>query len=246
MNIKKENLFLEHTFLSEVELYFSLPENVSNDSVIITDDEALHISKVMRHKIGEEIYTTNGIGNIFKTHITSIDKREIRCEIIETFSYKKDFPNYIFCIPKLRKPDRFEFALEKCIELGITEFIIYEAERSISKGEKMVRWNKIALGAVKQSLRSFIPNIKFCKNLKEIYQLPGEKIIFEQKGIPFKKGLPSNEHQENVYFIFGPEGGITANEFELFSENTRLKLTENRLRTETAVITAASLLTSLK
>ena len=78
--------------------------------------------------------------------------------------------NIFFCIPKLKYSDRFEFALEKCTELGITNFIIFDSERSIHKSDKKERWEKIVLSAMKQSLRSYLPNITVINSLIEYLQ----------------------------------------------------------------------------
>ena len=235
---------LELERLSNIELYYSEPEMFSDKLLTICGDELHHITKVMRHKVGDEIYITNGQGKIFYAKLNSISKIEARAEINKEYSYQNKFKNIVFCIPKLKSPDRFEFALEKSVELGVTNFIVYNSKRSVKKGDKTDRWKKIALSAMKQSLRSFLPEIKEYNTLKEIMNLKGEIIFFEQnseQNIKRLKILPEKDY----YFVFGPEGGLDEEELNLINPKQIYSLVENRLRSETAVINTAAILVTL-
>lgn len=231
-------------FLSDVELYYS-SHSIYDESILLDGEEAHHITNVMRHKIGDEIYITNGTGSIFKSVVAEIGKRNILAKVIDTYLYKNRFENIWFCISRLKSADRFEFALEKCVELGITNFIIYDSKRTVAKGEKTDRWNKILLAAMKQSLRAWLPKIQYEKSLDEITKLEGKKIIFDQNA---EKNFISILNPKfligNYFLIFGPEGGLTEEEMNIPAGVLRKKLTDNRLRSETAIVTAASLLTT--
>jgi 16S rRNA (uracil1498-N3)-methyltransferase len=198
----------------------------------------------MRHSVGDEIYVTNGYGKIFLTETKDIDKNSLTAVVKKVFDYENKMGNIFFCVPKLRYSDRFEFALEKCTELGITNFIIFDSERAIHKSDKKERWEKIVLAAMKQSLRSYLPEITV-NSLKNIYNLDGNKIILEQNSGKRISQLKINP-EEKYYFIFGPEGGFTNEELELFNKNDFYSLADNRLRTETAVIKCASILENLR
>lgn len=228
-------------YLSNIELYYSSQLKNKNEIIISEADDFKHIVKVMRHSIDDEVYVTNGEGKIFKCKIFKINKDSLTTVIEETFEYDNILSNIIFCIPKLKSHDRFEFALEKCVELGITSFIIFDSERTISKGNKVERWNKILISAMKQSLRSYLPKICVLNSLEEINNLIGEKIVFEQNSnqIFDNKNL---ERENKYYFIFGPEGGLSEKELNQFNVNEKYKLASNRLRTETSIIKCASLL----
>ena len=231
-------------YLSGIELYYCLQEKITGNTVSISDDDYKHIVKVMRHSVGDEIYVTNGYGKIFLTETKDIDKNSLTAVVKKVFDYENKMGNIFFCVPKLRYSDRFEFALEKCTELGITNFIIFDSERAIHKSDKKERWEKIVLAAMKQSLRSYLPEITV-NSLKNIYNLDGNKIILEQNSGKRISQLKINP-EEKYYFIFGPEGGFTNEELELFNKNDFYSLADNRLRTETAVIKCASILENLR
>ncbi|MFA7421952.1 MAG: RsmE family RNA methyltransferase [Melioribacteraceae bacterium] len=230
-------------FLSEVELYFS--ENVNGNTVEVSGEEFHHIKDVMRHKVGDELFVTDGKGSIYKTAIDQIDKKFLSAKITSTTEYINKFSNITFCIPRLKSADRFDFALEKCVELGLTNFIVFDSQRTVAKGEKIDRWQKIVLAAMKQSLRAWLPSVKYCKSVKEINELDGKKIIFDQNSTDTLQNYLVSNHQSpitNHYFFFGPEGGFSYEELRVMNEEPKIRLTENRLRSETAIVTAASII----
>ena len=134
----------------------------------------------MRHQIDDEIYVTNGMGKIFKCSISQVNKKIVETKILDEFNFEERFPNITFCLPLLRNNDRLEFALEKCTELGLTNFIVYQAKRSVPKKLNLVRVEKILIAAMKQSLLSWLPKIRYASSLDELARIDGEKIVFEQ------------------------------------------------------------------
>ncbi len=227
--------------LTNIELYYSSSSFFDDNKITITGEEAKHIVKVMRHSPGDAIFITNGKGSIFKSIINNIDDLSIDAEISEEFKYDNKFRNLIFCIPKLKNPDRFEFALEKCTELGITNFIIFDSGRTIKKSNKPDRWEKILLAAMKQSLRCFLPNLEVNSSIEELAKLEGRKILFSQDANE-RFHFADSDSREKYYFIFGPEGDFTELEKSLFSDAEFYNLGDHRLRSETAIIKCASLI----
>jgi 16S rRNA (uracil1498-N3)-methyltransferase len=203
----------------------------------------------MRHKVGDSIYVTDGYGTIYQSSISSIEKRNVIAEVVESTRYENKFAGIWFCIPRLKSADRFEYALEKSVELGITNFIIFDSTRTVAKGEKIERWEKILIAAMKQSLRAWLPKIQYVKSINEIVKLKGTKILFDQNAEQsFQQYLLANGKELNAnsyFFIFGPEGGFASEECRVLNEELTVRLTENRLRSETAIVTAASLLTTI-
>lgn len=234
---------MKNNYLSNIELYYSEPQNFLANSVIIDGDDFYHIAKVMRHSAGDEIYVTNGCGKIFQSVISSIGKTNLTAFIKKEYSYKNKLADITFCIPKLKNPDRFEFALEKSVELGITNFIIFNSSRTVAKGAKLERWNKIALAAMKQSLRSYLPVISEVNSFSELLKLNDEVIFFEQNAENEISALNISQGKK-YFFVFGPEGGFDQEELSLVNEDQIYNLAENRLRTETAVVKFASVLPS--
>ena len=228
-------------YLSNIELYFCSSISKDEKTFKLVDEEQHHATKVMRKKIGDSIFATNGKGRIIEGVINSIDKKSINVEIVKTFSYKNRLDNFTFCIPNLRNPDRLKFALEKCVELGITNFILFNSERSVSKSFNIDRIDKILLSAMKQSLQSYLPKVEIYDSVLKFGELKVLKVLFEQNS---ESKLANQKFDEikNYYLVFGPEGGFSEKEMLDIQPNIILNLAENRLRSETAIIKAASLI----
>ncbi len=231
---------MKNKYLFNLDLFYSPSENISDETISLTGDEFKHAVKVMRNSEGDILYITNGEGSIFKTEILSIERDNLSARIIETIKTENKFENIYFCIPKLKNPERFKFAIEKCVELGVVNFIVFESIRTISKGSNIKRWKKIVLSAMKQSLRTYLPQIQLVNRLSDISEIDGEKIIFEQNAE--KNFKFNNDRNKKYYFVFGPEGGLTDDEIKLFETEEIYTLSGHRLRSETAIIKVASLL----
>jgi 16S rRNA (uracil1498-N3)-methyltransferase len=232
---------MNNLFLSNANLYYSRSVNTETGVIGIEDEERNHILNVMRHKISDEIYVTDGRGKIFQCIITNADKSLIGCKILKQSNYEQRFPNITFCIPMLRNSDRLEFALEKCTEIGITNFILYQARRSIGKRFNQKRIEKILISAMKQALLSWLPKVTYIESVEYINSLTAKKIIFDQNSKDFFD-RDKIKSINNYLLIFGPEGGFTKNEMDSLSNSEEYYLVKNRLRTETAIIKVASLL----
>jgi len=232
---------METLQLFNIELYYSTAVNTNSGVISIEGEECKHILNVMRHNLDDEIYVTNGAGKIFTCQITQINKKSLEANIKNEFKYEERFPKITFCIPVLRNNDRLEFALEKCTELGVTNFIVYKAKRSVARGFNQKRIEKILTSAMKQSLLSWSSKINFANSIEEFASLPGDKIVFEQNSnLYFDNKIL--KHDKNYFLIFGPEGGLTDEEFSSLGASDKYKLADNRLRSETAIMKAASLL----
>lgn len=239
---------MHQDFLSDIELYYCDEIDSSNNSVTISDDEVYHAINVMRNSEGSILYVTDGKGAIYKTEIIEIRKSEVSLAILNVHRYQNDFANIFFCIPRLKNKERFEFSIEKCVELGITNFIIFESDRTVSKGDKRDKWHKMGISAMKQSLRAYLPDFVFEESIDSLVLKRTDKknkiYLLDQKAENHFLKIIDEVFSgiQNSYFIFGPEGGISERELYILKEASFVRLTGNRLRSETAIISAGILL----
>ena len=230
-------LILEH--LSDIELYYNPSGMIKNGEIILDGEEFHHAVNVMRNSSGDILFITDGLGKLFKTKITQVKKSLLTCIIEEKTDYQNPAKNIWFCIPVLKNPDRLKFALEKCVELGITNFILFTSKYSVSKKINIDKYQKTLLSAMKQSLRTFLPGISSA-NFNEIINFQGRIILFDQKSqLEFDCKL---KEENKTYFLFGPEGGFDNSEINSVSHESVFNLSSSRLRSETAIIKCASIL----
>ncbi|QKJ97103.1 MAG: RsmE family RNA methyltransferase [Ignavibacteriota bacterium] len=192
--------------LSDIELYYTPAELIRDDKLILSGDEFHHSTNVMRNKIGDTLYVTDGQGIIYTSKIISIQKSELSALIVDSKKQLNESGNIWFCIPSLKKPDRLKFAFEKCVELGIINFILFTSRNAVSTKVIPHKFQKTVLAAMKQSLRAFIPQI-LSSSFGEIMNLDGNKFLFDQSAGKKYDGTVNNK--ETTYFLFGPEAWIS-------------------------------------
>ena len=232
---------------SNTEFYYSDPEKISDSQIILDRNESKHIASVMRHKVGDGIYITDGIGNVYETVISEIGKSEVNLRPISKSFSENKFSNIQFYIPLLKSSGRMEFALEKCVELGITEFVFFSSQKSEKKNVNTERLNKIAVSAMKQSLRCYKPKLSFINSILDSDKSQNEFILCDQLADKRLSDYLSDEYSKPVgKYLFGPEGGFSRSEMDYFALCEKVKLSDSRLRSETAIITAASLISSIR
>ena len=197
----------------------------SDELVEIAGDKLHHIKKVLRKENGSELKVTNGQGLILQG---KLHNRNV--EISSKNIYNRTLSYSIF-LPYLRERNRFRFMLEKLTELnshyifiGLTE----NSQKTNIKENNIFSW---LVSAIEQSGTPFIPEIEF------VPRLDFDKFT-NGLDISGKTLLKNKKELKNI--AIGPEGGWSKSELANFK--SLLRLTDNSLRTETAAITAASLM----
>lgn len=234
-----------------MEYYFTPKEYISQSSLTIVDEEAKHLARVLRKSAGEEIFVTDGLGNLYKTKISSVNKNLIECSIIEKFTGLNESPLKINLYQSLIKnPDRFEFAIEKSVELGVYSIHPVITENVINKTtDKTQRWQSISLSAMKQSQRCFLPRVYSPAEFNDaVKSCEGLKLIAHEKAMENSVTLHDElikDYAGDIISLFiGPEGGFTGEEIDIALNNgfKVLNLGSRKYRSETAAILSAGLL----
>ncbi len=226
-----------------MEYYYTPKQYISPGSLSIVDDEAKHLGRVLRKQTGEEIYVADGEGNLYKSKIISVEKQIIECSIIESHQNLNEPAVHINLYQSLIKnPDRLEFSIEKSVELGVRSVNTVITDNVVNKTtNKSARWQSIALAAMKQSQRCYLPIVS--EPVQFAYAITNAKgelrLIADEKNIPGKINIKDITGEYSSIDIFiGPEGGFTPAEAELAVSNgfKILYLGARKYRSETAAI----------
>lgn len=216
--------------------------NNNSRKLQIPDEEINHL-KALHLNQNEKLIVSNGNGLLGLCEIEKYGK-EINLKILETYdNFQKPKIDVAFGVIKNR--DRFEFAIEKSVELGIEQFIPLNTRYTEKKTIKPERLKSKMIAAMKQSKRAYLPNICNLKKLDEIDYNKYDNIILADIN-----GKKINDISINgkCLILIGPEGGFHNNELEelnKLSNLKKLKLSDARLRAETALITSLSLVSNL-
>lgn len=216
---------------------------VFSDRLILRSDDHHHCSKVLRKHKGEQIHVTDGKGHIFLCYIESINRDNTQCVITGTESQAQANPKVAIAIAPVKNYSRIEWFVEKATEIGVSDIYIMHTQRSEIKPVKKDRLEKIAVSAMKQSLKAYLPNILFFDKLEDC--LTHTQNIYTDRFIGYCEdtdGILSDkvvQIHDTLVFI-GPEGDFTPAEVEAARKVgvTPVSLGNSRLRTETAGIVA--------
>src|SRR4030067_3242918 len=140
---------------------FLSPEKLFSKNIIITGEQARHLSLVMRVKPDDSLIIFDGLGNKYTCKILQSRKKEVIAEQIKKETCSVESPLLITLARGLPKGDKMDFIVQKSTELGVRKIIPLITERSqIKHTGKTERWRKIALSAAQQSGRGKIPDIE--------------------------------------------------------------------------------------
>lgn len=220
--------------------------NIEGTNIILTGEEHHHCSKVLRNHVGDTINITDGKGHLYQSVIRKITKTDTICEIIstETQTTAKGLPT--IAISLLKNPSRLEWFVEKAVEIGVAEIILFSSSRTEKKSNNTSRIEKIMVAAMKQSLNFYLPPLTLIDTFADLLNLSnayhGKYLAWCGKDTaPLQKCR--NMDEKNILLI-GPEGDFTDDEVTLAVEEgfSLVSLGSTRLRTETAGVVGLTLL----
>lgn len=226
--------------------FFVSAEQFICGRVNITGSDVNYIKNVLRLKTGSFVSVYDGRGKACLARIDKIEKDQVGCAVVEEFAVAPEPSIRITLIQGLPKGDKMETIIQKCTELGVSEIIPLNCERSIVKiiqekaAGRVSRWQKVALEASRQCRRSVVPKVSEPKELGGVLNsLPEDALsllFWEREDKCSLKDCLRASSSANIFLFIGPEGGFTAEEVELAKEFgvLTLSLGPRILRTETA------------
>ena len=231
--------------------FFYITEFDAAQKLITLDEEASrHIVQVLRMKKGDRIHLTDGKGHLLTSTITDDHKKHCIVSVDEVIYHEQPDRSHSIGISLLKNTSRFEWFLEKATELGISSIIPMLCDRTEKERFRHDRMQQICISAMLQSQQYWLPVLhqpiafELLFRQEEIINTP-QKFIAHCERINEKKHLSFYQpFESSTVVIIGPEGDFTHEEINRAIDNSFIpvSLGENRLRTETAGITAAVLL----
>ena len=215
--------------------FFATDINSNSKEYLLSEDESKHCVRVLRYGIGSEIDLLDGKGNQFKAHIIDNHPKRCKLDIKQVISYPKPVIDIHIAMAPTKNMDRVEWFLEKATELGLTKLTFLKCENNERSSINLDRLNKIAISAMKQSKRYFLPEIENLTSLHEfVTKNPKGYIGHCYEGEKIKL----NEIKNRVAFLIGPEGDFSKTEvdFALANDYQAVRMSDFRLRTETAAL----------
>jgi 16S rRNA (uracil1498-N3)-methyltransferase len=228
--------------MSNIRLFFK--ESLSLNLVSKLDKSQSHyISKVMRIKENEIFSLFNSSGE-WEAKILNITKSIVEFEITNQIRQKENQKELWLAFSPI-KSNYFNFMIQKATELGITKFVPIIFERTVVRKLNKERLEKVIIEATEQSNRINIPTLEEATNLEDFLKSSEMNLIFTDLNSDNKKVDVEKLSNKPVCIVVGPEGDFSENErakILSFKDVQAIKINENILRSETAVISAISII----
>jgi 16S rRNA (uracil1498-N3)-methyltransferase len=228
--------------MSIIRLYH--PENILENSTSLLSKEHTHyLVNVMRAKRGENVNFFNKNGE-WLSEIVFLEKDRVEVKFLSKVRENTNTHNIELAICLVKK-NAMEIILQKATELGIKKIIPIISERTEVKEINFERANKIVIEATEQSNQLEPPEISKVLKLKDFLNInTNNKIFFADINSDYILEKKDFNEGESVTVLVGPEGDFSPAERELIfsgSNTVAFSLSKNILRTDTAVISAISL-----
>lgn len=232
-------------------------QDITEAGGCITGEDAKHIAKVLRMKVGDELTVCDTKGRDYDCMIEEIGAGEVRLKVLSVAPSQSEPDVRVHLYQAMPKADKMETIIQKAVELGAASITPVMTRRCVSRPDaksmdkKLVRYNRIALEAAKQCGRGVVPPVlpllELPQALEQMQQTGCPILFYENATAPAKqviaKARESGKELE-IAVLIGAEGGFDEDEVALAREHGChvLSLGKRILRCETAPLAALTIL----
>lgn len=228
--------------------FFAPPEAWTGEIVRLPSDEALHATKVLRLRRGDEITVMDGAGTVGRGEVLSAGV-DVRVRLLSSKAETPPRPRLVVYQGEA-KGSKLDGLVERLAELGVAELWSYASERSIVRWDEVKtarldrRWSQIARSAAKQSRNPFLlephAGLGWHDLVAKVEREPFALTLWEEASLPMRAALESTS--DRIALIVGPEGGLTRDEAESLADAGAplVSLGPRVFRTEDAAVVAAA------
>lgn len=225
-------------------IQFYAPDILSNP--VLPESDSQHCIRVLRHQMGDIIDIIDGRGHRMKCRIADPHSKHTLVEIVETEDVPLPWRGHItVAVAPTKHLDRMEWLLEKLVEIGINRFVPLLCVHSERKELKTERLGKIAVSAMKQSLKTWLPQIDGMTPIREfVKEFAGNNaqrfVAYCDKETERRVLAKELKPEADTVILIGPEGDFSPDEIKMTVDAGFIPVTlgECRLRTETAALAA--------
>ena len=229
-------------------LYTPIPLSL-NTEIELPEEAAHHFIKVLRARVGDKVCLFNGEGGEYHGQLSRADKRHAYVTLEQFIENNKSSPLQVHLGQVLSKGDRFDYAIQKATELGVSEITPLISERcEVRLGnerldKKMAHWQGVAISACEQSGLNIVPKINSPQTIETWTANTQADLRFVLA--PSVSGLPNpSQKPQTIAVLIGAEGGLSEREINQSMEQGFAPwcLGQRVLRTETAPVAVLSIL----
>lgn len=214
------------------------------EQAVLPEVESGHAVRVLRHREGDLLEVVDGKGYLYRCRLIGAHPKHASLAIEERIALPKVWtPTITLAVAPTKNMDRMEWLVEKLVEIGVDRIVPLRCEHSERRDLKPERLEKIAVSAMKQSLKALLPQID---NLTDYRRFMDENpagqrfVAWCDADSPRRLLAQAYQPGSDATILIGPEGDFTAAEVARALEKQYVPVTlgDNRLRTETAALVA--------
>ena len=232
--------------------WFFADTDITTENYTLTGEDAAHIARSLRMKVGEKLTLCTPDGRRHECEITEITRDEVAVKILSSTLCEQEPTVSISLFIALMKGDKIDDVIQKAVELGVHDITPFLSARCISRPDekslfkKQQRWQKIADNAASQSRRGILPRVNPCIDVADIPQAAKDCdqaiVFYECGGERLRDLIPADTG--SLALITGSEGGFEESEAQLVLQNGGQAATLGKriLRAETAPLAALSVI----
>lgn len=191
-------------------------------SPVICGEDAVHITRALRMKLGEELMVCDTKGTDYRCKILSCDRNGVQLEIIEKTPSSSEPTVTVTLFQCLLKGDKFDNVIKHSVELGVSHIVPVLSKNCVARPDKSTfakkteRWQKIVLEAAGQSGRGRVPTVceptEFTSCLEPLKNTSLSIFFYEAGGEPLTSIVEQNKASTDIAIVIGPEGGFQPEE----------------------------------
>jgi len=229
---------------------FFIPEDwITRNTVVITGRLVHRLRNVLRLRAGAHIIVLDDTGWEYEVELKTVENDEIEGAVLNRNLAAGEPRTKMTLCQALLKGSNFELVLQKCTEVGVSEFVPMLCERCVAgepDSKRLDRWKSIIIEAAEQSKRGNLPVLQnvtpfndACNSTSGLSLIPWEGEAIQGIGDILK----TNQNAAKVSIFVGPEGGLSPGEIELARSRgiIPVSLGPRTLRAETAGLVAATI-----
>ena len=242
--------------------FYASPNKITASLATLSTHETHHLIHVLRMTPGDEAFVFDGCGREFRCSFRKVEENQAQLEIEDALSDVIESPLHVTLAQALAKGEKFDFIVQKATELGVSAIAPLITRNSDvrlddhQKTNRVERWQRISLEAMKQCGRRRLVEIARPRSLREFIaeQQPAKPadalqtrvtlVFSEAGGMPLAEVLQPMAQPGVVCALIGPEGGWSVDELEALKDSgfRAVTLGPRVLRTETAALVALTLI----
>ena len=208
---------------------------------IIEGADARHLARSLRARPGEEIEVIDPEGFMLTVRLDQVSVSRVEGTVVSQRPHQPEPQARItIAIANLPAP-ALELVLSRCTEAGAFAFVVFEADRSVGRGEKLERWNTIAREAAMLAGRLVIPEVSAASSADAAIGAEDFPVMLQRDS---PQRLADVTEPRDIALFIGPEGGWSERELNLGESSASLG--PRNLRAETAALVGLAIALSVR